>query len=125
MFEAQALLRGPADTDVEEWPLLELVDVSVVRYRRGCREELVDLFDVVESTPFRVKGRLNPIPRKHKNIGSFALVIPGSECYRTLILAFWLTAVALVADDSAHSRCPRAPAYRSWGSNFQHGADPS
>ncbi|KAI5843667.1 hypothetical protein BZA05DRAFT_410293 [Tricharina praecox] len=68
MFEAQALLPGPADKDVEEWPLLELSDVSVVRFRRGHPEELVNLFDVTEFGPFRVKGRLGPTPRKYKKL---------------------------------------------------------
>ncbi|KAI5807022.1 hypothetical protein EDC01DRAFT_637856 [Geopyxis carbonaria] len=68
MYESQALTAAAASLDVESWPLLALTDVSVVQHRRGHSAELVDLFDVAELGPFRVKGRLDKIPRKYHSI---------------------------------------------------------
>ena len=69
MFENHVLHPGDQEKDPETWPLLELENASVVRYRRGQPDELVDLFDVGEAGPFRVKGELVVVPRKHKKIG--------------------------------------------------------
>jgi hypothetical protein len=69
MYESQALHPGDTTKNTEEWPMLKLTDVSVVRFRRGRPEELVDLYDIMESGPFRVRGILEPVPKRHKKIG--------------------------------------------------------
>jgi hypothetical protein len=80
MFEAQALFSGNPEKDVEDWPLLELTDASVVLYRRGQPEELVDLFNVVEDGPFRLKGMLSPVQKKWKKSGiQLAQRLPGGS----------------------------------------------
>ena len=73
MFESQALFPANSSVDVEKWPLLELSDVSVVAFRRGQPDELVDLFQVIENGPFRVKGTLGPIPKKYRKTGNSSL----------------------------------------------------
>ncbi|KAI5788628.1 hypothetical protein FPQ18DRAFT_403645 [Pyronema domesticum] len=87
MFESTALHPADPNADTDTWPLLELTDVMVVRYRRGHPEELVDLADVDEKGPFRVKGRLVDSGKKArslvKNTDVFSneLTIPGVETY--------------------------------------------
>ena len=70
MFESRALFPADRAVDVEKWPLLELTDVSVIAFRRGQHDELVDLFQVVEDGPFRVKGTLGPVPKKYRKAGN-------------------------------------------------------
>ncbi|KAF8538112.1 hypothetical protein BDD12DRAFT_843759 [Trichophaea hybrida] len=87
MFEAQALFPGNPEKDVEDWPLFELTDASVVLYRRGKPEELVDLFNVVEDGPFRLRGMLSPVQKKWKksvrtpDVYTQPLVIPKVVTY--------------------------------------------
>lgn len=69
MFESTALHPADPNADTDTWPLLELTDVMVVRYRRGHPEELVDLADVDEKGPFRVKGRLVDSGKKARSLG--------------------------------------------------------
>lgn len=69
MFENHALHPGDPAQDLDCWPLLELENATVVRYRRGQPDELVDLFDVAENGPFRVKGTLLPVEEKWRGVG--------------------------------------------------------
>ncbi len=70
MFESQALVPPDPDKDTEDWPLLELSDATVtLPTRRASQRDLVDLFDVSELGPFRVKGCLGKIPRRYQGIG--------------------------------------------------------
>jgi hypothetical protein len=65
MYECTALHPGPPERDVEEWPLLDLSDATVVRFRRDQPSELVDLFEVVACSEetVRVVGRLEKVPK--------------------------------------------------------------
>jgi hypothetical protein len=65
MYERMGLYDLDPELHEEEWPLLELTNVAVYH-----SDELVDLFDVAEKGPFRVKGKLHKVARKWKGIGT-------------------------------------------------------
>jgi hypothetical protein len=68
MYECAALHPAPPHLDTDDYPLLGLHDVKVTQYRRGEPERLVDLFDVIQSGPFRVRGILEPVPPKYRKV---------------------------------------------------------
>jgi hypothetical protein len=76
MYESTALHPGPAEKDVESWPLLELSEATVVKFRRGQQSERVDLFDVLACSDdtVRVMGRLEKVPRGWKGCGKLLLL---------------------------------------------------
>lgn len=77
MFEKQAVAAPDPAADVEGWPLLTLTDASVtVCARRGDPEKIVDLFEIDERGPFRVRGRLQKVPAKFRAIGASAVILP-------------------------------------------------
>ncbi len=84
MFESQ-VLKPVEDPNLPEddWPLLELSNVSIVIHHRGTGtpDELVDVFDISELGPFRVQGKLK-LPKKYKKLGrdmKLALRIPSTD----------------------------------------------
>ncbi|KAI5812087.1 hypothetical protein BZA77DRAFT_347228 [Pyronema omphalodes] len=119
MFESTALHPADPDADTDTWPLLELTDVVVVRYRRGHPEEIVDLADVDEKGPFRVKGRLVDSGKKTrslvKNVDVFSneLTIPGVETYSMEYDPKKGTTKIWVLGSSAWYTISPSPEYRS------------
>lgn len=69
MFESQALRPLNSELDEGEWPQLQLVDVVVYSQKYGS-DNPIDILDVAEKGPFRVKGTLLKVPPKHKGIGT-------------------------------------------------------
>jgi hypothetical protein len=68
----------------DDWPNLDLTDVTVW-IKKGGTEELADFFDVAEKGPFRVKGKLRPVPKRFKKIGPHTIRM-GKRENRGLIL---------------------------------------
>jgi hypothetical protein len=64
MYEKAALPNYDAKLPEDEWPCMELNDVSVYLGR-----ELVDLFDISENGPFQVRGKLSQLKGKMKGLG--------------------------------------------------------
>jgi hypothetical protein len=64
MYEQAALPKYDSDLPENEWPCMELKDVSVYQGR-----ELVDLFDISENGPFQVRGKLSQLKGKMKGLG--------------------------------------------------------
>lgn len=67
MFELHGLHELDPSLPEDEWPLLELHNVTI-QQSASC-PDFVDLFDVAEKGPFRVKGRLGKVPAKWKGVG--------------------------------------------------------
>ncbi|KAF8538202.1 hypothetical protein BDD12DRAFT_885801 [Trichophaea hybrida] len=63
MYERTGLHDLDPELPEEQWPLLELTNVTVYH-----GDSLVDLFDVAEKGPFRVRGKLQKVARKWKGI---------------------------------------------------------
>lgn len=68
MFEANAFFPVNSELDQEEWPLMELTNVSVFSIKRNGPPELEDLLDVQDRGPFRIEGNLTAIPSKLSGI---------------------------------------------------------
>ncbi|KAI5840154.1 hypothetical protein DFP73DRAFT_586938 [Morchella snyderi] len=68
MFEKQALKQYDHSLDQESWPLLELTDACVYRYRRSEKDIMADLLDVQDTGPYRIRGRLSPVPAEYADI---------------------------------------------------------
>lgn len=68
MFEAHAFFLVNSELDQEEWPLMELTNVSVFSSKRNGPAELEDLLDVQDRGPFRIEGNLTVIPSELKDI---------------------------------------------------------
>ena len=64
------MLRGiNRALDEEEWPLLELKDVTIThQHRRKKAGQLVDLFEVNLHGPFRVRGRLGKLKKDQESL---------------------------------------------------------
>lgn len=77
MFELQGLRELDPSLPEDEWPLLELHNVTI-QQSANC-SDLVDLFDVTEKGPFRVKGKLGKVPAKWKRIG-MPQPLPSVQC---------------------------------------------
>ncbi|RPB15919.1 hypothetical protein P167DRAFT_383389 [Morchella conica CCBAS932] len=81
MFEKQALKQYDRSLDQESWPLLELTDACVYRYRRGEKDIMADLLDVQDTGPYRIRGKLSPVPAEFADIGT-----PSSSSSSPLLL---------------------------------------
>lgn len=68
MFEAKAFFPVDSELDQEEWPLMELTNVSVFSIKRNGPPELEDLLDVQDRGPFRIEGNLTAIPSELNGI---------------------------------------------------------
>ncbi|KAF8249476.1 hypothetical protein K440DRAFT_621547 [Wilcoxina mikolae CBS 423.85] len=82
MYERTGLHDLDPELPEEQWPLLELTNVTVYH-----GDYLVDLFDVAEKGPFRVRGKLHKVARKWRgiertpNVYTHDLVIPKVYTY--------------------------------------------
>lgn len=95
MFEKQAFEPYDETLDQESWPLLALTDAVVYKFRRNEKDVMCDLLDVQDTGPYRIKGKLSPIPTEFSNI-----VYPGrfaSRIYTEPLVIFGVTTYSIQA----------------------------